>query len=423
MKMLLLLVVGILMSACGAKHKTEAGLTAKTYDKKFTKNTAQNYAYRFGVDNISYIDRDGRMVNLTDEQKQQVVTNVNQCLNDAGYASIITNPQAPLNMTNPSKTILLNLKFKETTTDDEELFYGQAMAEEYPNYDYKRYEEQGIGPQNRSVIPYGLTYASDTLFQNRHAFSNKNYAETLFNYVGNDKVYYITYPHYSVYAGLEIYRDKLDTNCQRRYTPIYEILVTTSIMPFACRNGTTSLSNFYATLTGTIGTGNKQFETTLHYKTNFLKKEDDLEKTREHIIDFLSKNICLFITDNVDDLGIKFANPITDNNAFYSHAFEAHQIVKNKSLKATGNYYTIKNRNTGEVFSNTERNGIFKGGLYKQGGIRMMTGCSSKNGSDSSGNGVSIQRNSDCFADLQLRKLDVNIDDLEIKNNLKKEDE
>lgn len=415
MKNVLFIVFAVLFTSCSAKYSTEVGLTSTTYNKKFTKNTANNYSYRFDTDNISYTDSNGARVDLTEEQKQQIVENVNQCLSDAGYSS---------QSKDETKNILLNLQFKEKTTEDEELFYGQAMAEKYPNYNYSLYEEQGVGPQNRSVIPYGLTYASDTLLQNRHAFSKKNYSETLFNYVSPDKIYYILYPHYSKYAGLELDDIKINTNCKRRYTPIYNTTTDMKIIPFACYAGTGNLSNFYAILSGNIEQ-NKQFETTLHYKTNFIKKEADIEATRAYVVDFLSKNICLFITDNVEDLGIKFISAKPD---IWSSSldFSQHQIIKNKSNNAIGNYYTIKNKITGESFTNAERSGIFNGNLYQQEGVFIDMGCSVATGERTawkSGNSSVFTKNkSQCYQSLRLSKMNVSVDDVEIKNNLRNDD-
>ena len=415
MKNVLFIVFAILFTSCSAKYSTEVGLTSTTYNKKFTKNTANNYSYRFDTDNISYTDRNGALVDLTEEQKQQIVENVNQCLSDAGYSN---------QSKDETKNILLNLQFKEKTTEDEELFYGQAMAEKYPNYNYSLYEEQGVGPQNRSVIPYGLTYASDLLLQNRHTFSNKNYSETLFNYVSPDRIYYILYPHYSKYAGLEFDKNKINTNCKRRYTPTYDTITDMKIIPFACYAGTGNLSNFYATLSGNIEQ-NKQFETTLHYKTNFIKKEADIEAKRADVVDFLSKNICLFITDNVEDLGINFVS--TEQNIWHlSLNFQEHQIVKNKSNNAVGNYYTIKNKITGESFTNTKRSGVFKGNLYQPDGIYIAMGCpidvSKRKVWLSSNSSVSIVYKSECHQDLRVSKMNVSADDIEVKNNLRKDD-
>lgn len=406
----------ILLTACGTKYSTEVGLTSTTYNKKFTKNTANNYVYKFNADDITYTDSDGEKVDLSDERKQQIVENVNQCLSDAGYSN---------QSKDGIKNIVLNLQFTEKITEDEELFYGQAMAEKYPNYDYFLYEEKGVGPQNRSVIPYGLAYASDTLLQNRHAFSKKNYSETLFNYVGADKIYYVMYPYYSKYAGLENSNTKISTNCQRRYSPAYKTLISTELDAFSCYVGTTNLSNFYATLTGNID-NDKQFQTTLHYKANFIKKENDLDKTRDYVVDFLSKNICLFITDNVEDLGIKFLSKDKDRGLLLSSDMIKYQIIKNKSNQATGNYYSIKNKITGESFTNTERSGVFKGDLYQPDGVYIDTGCplaGEKTASKSGNFSVSITDKSECYQNLRLSKMNVSVDDIEVKNNLRKDNE
>ena len=405
----------ILLTACGTKYNTETGLTSRTYNKKFTKNTAPNYSYNFDIKDITYTNRDGVKVDLSDEQKDRIVENVEQCLANAGYAT----------STRGGKNIDLKLDFTEKTTEDDKLFYGQAMAKEYPNYDYHLYEEKGVGPQNRSVIPYGLTYASDTLLYSRHTFSKKNYAETLFNYVSADKIYYITYPYYSKNAGLENSSTKISTNCQKRYSPVYKTLISTELDAFSCYVGITNLSNFYATLIGNIG-NEKQFQTTLHYKTNFIKKESDLYKTRDYVVDFLSKNICLFITDNVEDLGLKFLNPDKDKDLPMSSDMTKYQIIKNKSNNVVSNYYTIKNKKTGELFTNTERSGVFKGDLYQQDGVYIETGCpieaDGKTASNSGGFSVSTTSKSKCYQPLRLSKMNVGIDDIEMKNNLRKDD-
>ena len=132
------------------------------------------------------------------------------------------------------------------------------------------------------------------------------------------------------------------------------------------------------------------------------------------------------ITDNVEDLGLKFLNPDKDKDLPMSSDMIKYQIIKNKSNNVVSNYYTIKNKKTGELFTNTERSGVFKGDLYQQDGVYIETGCpieaDGKTASNSGGFSVSTTSKSKCYQPLRLSKMNVGIDDIEMKNNLRKDD-
>ena len=70
---------------------------------------------------------------------------------------------------------------------------------------------------------------------------------------------------------------------------------------------------------------------------------------------------------------------------------------------------------------------MFKGDLYQPDGVYIDTGCpvgaGDKKASKSGNFSVSVTDKSKCYQDLRLSKMNVSADDIEVKNNLRKDDE
>lgn len=312
------------LSSCLA-FRTDFGLTAKTYDN-FNKDDAEKYNYIFNANNITYRDKDNKEVILTQEEKDKIVFNVNQCLAEAGYGynSVKT------------KTINLNLDFTEAETKDSEILYDNEMIERYKwyNYDFEPY----IGTKNKTW----LILRGDGDF-----YSPSKLVEIFWNYNGHDKVYFVGLPHYSKFGGITFIKDLIiDVNCQKR-------------SGLFCRWGKSDLSHFYAKLSGKEDNMTK-FDVNLHYKINLLKSEKDINKARQHIIDKMSKYICLFISDNVDDLQV-ISKQTKDGRILFSHTYSDevyayYQDIKNKMNNSYNNFYTIKNKLTDNYFNSVYSN-------------------------------------------------------------------
>ena len=313
------IILFLLLNSCGM-WRNDFGITAKTYNN-FTKDDAEKYNYILDESNITYKDKNGKDVLLTQDEKYTIMSKVNQCLIDAGYWE----------NDKKTKTMVLNLDFAETETKDAEIYYDDEMIKRYKgkyNFDFEPY----IGPKNKTFLIFkGLGYfnLTDLLFK-----STDN--ETFINYSGKDKAYFIGLPNYSNFGGITSHRiDKssIDVNCEKRFG-IY------------CEWGKTDLSNVYVKLSGKEDNMIK-FDIKLHYKQNLLKSEKDIEKTRENIINHFVQYICLFIGDNMDDIQIiptlKNKHEIWDeqNKVNLAQNYAEYQYLKNQMNNSNGNMYTI----------------------------------------------------------------------------------
>ena len=334
----------LVLTQCST-FRNDVGLTANTYSG-FTKDEAVQYNYVFDVNKISYKDKDGKSVVLTQEEKQKVVDNVNQCLIDAGYGY----------NGSKTKTMVLNLDFTENEEKNKELYYDLELAERYKSYDYNI--EKNIGPNNRLVSVYYFVSKPKATFvfgRKTRDKDNSIYAETLFNYLNKDKVYYVSTPYYSKFAGLQVDYGKLSTECSEKGTQSHR----NTIRFFVCKFGKTDISNFYAKLSGKDNNMTK-FDVKLQYMMNLIKNDGDLEKNRTEVVDYLYKNICIFIADNANDLGISIIKSGTDYSGQNGVKFKEYQDIKNLMNNADGNYYVVKNRITGENFDQLNEENEYK---------------------------------------------------------------
>ena len=321
----------IVLNACSS-FRNEVGLTAKTYNG-FTKEDAEKVNYVFDANRITYKDKNGNNVVLTQEEKQKVVDNVNQCLIESGYA---TDPKK-------TRTILLNLDFTESEEKNKELYYDYELARRYPAYDYTI--EGNIGPNSR-VIATGLFQTSGvriTIFGRRLNPGVENVSSVLLNYLSNDKVYYVSNPYYSKFLGLQT---QLGWKRIRGVKCIKDDVV--DYYYNGCNAGVVDVSNFYAKLTGKEENMTK-FETVLHYMSTFVE-EKNKKSHREFVLERFSKNICMFIADNANDLGINIANT---GNRFDEPEWIVlrYQKLKNKMNNAVANVYDILLKDTGQDVS------------------------------------------------------------------------
>ena len=311
------MMLSLILSSC--MWRNDFGITAKTYNG-FTKDDAEKYNYILEEDNITWKDKNGNDVLLTQEDKSTIATKVNQCLMDAGYRK----------NENKTKTIALNLDFTETETKDAEIYYDEEMVNKYQgkyNFDFEPY----IGPKNKTF----------TILD-----------ESFINYSGGDKVYFIGLPNYSKFGGINdpFGQDKyLDVSCQKSYGRY-------------CLYGTTDLSNIYVKLSGKEKHIAK-FDVKLHYKQNLLKDEKDIIKTRQWITKYFVQYVCLFIGDNFDDLQIVTPEKYRDDTIFHQmfgsnmqnnsfREYAKYQYLKNLLNNYEHNTYTIMDKATNKTFEN-----------------------------------------------------------------------
>ena len=312
--------------------RNDFGITAKT-SNNFTKDDAEKYNYAFDASKITYKDKNGTDVLLTEDEKNTIVSNVNQCLIDAGYSY------------NDSKTknISLTLDFTENETKNADILYDREMINRYKGkYDFGF--EPYVGPKNKTFIIL-QSMAGDILERTLH----NTYVESFIHRSGQDKVWFIGLPHYSKLGGIvstrlggwgTFPRDFIDSNCTKRYR-------------LACISGKADLSNFYAKLTGSENNMTK-FDINLHYKENILTTKNDIQDIkhiREHIIKHLTKYICLFIGDNIDDIQILSIG----QTSYFSIFNEKHinnQYIKNHLNNSYINFYTIKDNITQKPLNN-----------------------------------------------------------------------
>ena len=93
------IILFLLLNSCGM-WRNDFGITAKTYNN-FTKDDAEKYNYILDESNITYKDKNGKDVLLTQDEKYTIMSKVNQCLIDAGYWE----------NDKKTKTMVLNLDF------------------------------------------------------------------------------------------------------------------------------------------------------------------------------------------------------------------------------------------------------------------------------------------------------------------------
>ena len=317
------IILFLLLNSCGM-WRNDFGITAKTYNN-FTKDDAEKYNYILNESNITYKDKNGKDVLLTQDEKYTIMSKVNQCLIDAGYWE----------NDKKTKTMVLNLDFSETETKDAEIYYDEEMVERYKgkyNFDFEPY----IGPKNKTFIilqGLGSFNLTDLLFK-----STSN--ETFINYSGKDKVYFMGLPNYSKFGGITSHsfeKSSIDVSCEKRFGTY-------------CKLGKTDISNVYAKLSGKEDNMTK-FDINLHYKQNLLKDKKDIKATREHIINHFVKYICLFIGDNMEDIQIiptlrnKYES-LDTNKENLAQNYDKYQYMKNQLNNANGNTYTITNKMT-----------------------------------------------------------------------------
>ena len=338
-------------------HSYDVGLTAKVHDKTFNKNNAKNYNFELEADDIVYKDRNGNIVNLDVDDKERIIYNVNNCLVATGYS---------INNSKNKKTIRLKLSFEEKDTPFPVLYNQDEMVKKFPNYDYQKYEIDGIGPLNRQII---LDNDRQTISNIPIYDNNKNITKHSTSYlyneykVGDELYYFPAYTNYSVFAGLDSDILKIDKE-DESHTGGW-------------------LKHFFISLSGEID-GKNIFTNLFHQKIPRIwilndriledcEKNDDVSEflslskrnsDRENIVELASKNICMFIGDNIDDfaVGLKKVYNTTKQECYRKNGRKScydkyivgnpvpmYRDMKNKSNGKKNNYFLLKQDNDGEA--------------------------------------------------------------------------